>query len=208
MTNCDLHREAQRIVGELLRLLSEEQITRKIDGPIERAAENFEMELPEKVSHAFFHRTIARFVRHIYRHGLPCSRRLSLEQARDKAIAILSRRYRGDSARGYEAALLDATCPSHSGLGAVLTRLTENIQEKERASYINWVFLSQMDPRHHELREQVAEILLERNAPFLSDEIRGMTPAELAECWQELALFDVKTDDLLRQACDHPTGNR
>ncbi len=207
MTNSEPRAEAERIVEQLTTLLSEEDIARKIERPIEQAVEEFELQPHREVSHDLFHRTIARFVRHIHRHGLRCRRRLTRRQAHDRAISILSRSYQGDSYHGYEAALLDATSPGHGGLRAVLRRLAENIKEKERAGYISWVFRSRMDPRRRPLREEVAGLLLERNAPFLSDEAKAMTPGELADCWQELALYEVKTDGLLRQMCAHSTGS-
>jgi hypothetical protein len=205
MKSSEASAEARRIVDELLHLLSEGEIARKIEGPIEEAVQEFQVEPRGEVSHSFFHETISRFVQHIYRHGVPCPRELTLEQARDKAISLLSRRYRGDHYRGYEAAYEDATCEDTNGLRVVLSRMADIIKEDERSSYMQWVFRTGLDPRQRELPEQVARILLDRNAPFLPEKILQMDLAELSDCWQELVLFDIKTDDLLRQACARPT---
>ena len=125
-----LRERAQAVVARMAAHLQEAYLAARVDKPIDRAAQSFDYRGPRELSFRSFRAAVARFVAHIYAHGLSCPRELSPSQAEDEAITLLDSLYEGPRGRDFHAAFLDAVCSQPDGLTMVLARLTEGIKAR------------------------------------------------------------------------------
>jgi len=201
MTNSDpsLRERAKTVIAEVTALLNESYLARHIDEPIDRAAARFVWDDSLPFSHRQFHEVISRFVSHVYAHGLPCPRHLSLTQANDEAVAMLECAYEGTCTNGYDAAVMDSVRAQPNGLDIVLTRLTEAIKMMQRSMHVRWVFARRLDPSAWELRCEIATFLLDRYRPWLPQEMHGCAGVQFADEIPTLLRYGLDTDSQLRQ---------
>jgi len=203
-TNMKNSDSAQARAAELLavaaNLLDEGATARQIDDPIDDALERFGDVRPEPYSHTRFTETTARFVQHVYEQALPPGRTLTLWQARDEAVALLARAYRGTYANGYHGAVLDAADPSGPGLGLVLARIAEVIKSERRQMQMRCVESRHIDSADWDTKCAMALILIGRCGEFLPPELRCCPPEQLAEDVFDLLAMQLATTGRLRPA--------
>jgi len=109
MMNSKNRHEAEAIIKGVFELIDEGCLHHRIDEPIEEAFKNFGYEETAPATHKIFIQITGDFVRHIYEHGFRPRQITSVSQARAEALAILESGYESLGARGYEAAILDAS---------------------------------------------------------------------------------------------------
>jgi len=189
---------ATKIIGAVRGLLDEELMARQFDEPIGRAAEAFECRGPSVYTHATFLTEVADFVRHVYEHGLPGRRRLSPSQARDEAVALLQRVYRGPDFDGYDAAAVEAANTDGAGIRSVLATLAEAMKAIERQTYEQWVAARYINAADWETKCAVAAVLRERLAEYLPPGLLGCAPEQLAHRVFDLLKHDLTTDKKLQ----------
>jgi len=97
------------------------------------------------------------------------------------ALAILETHYESLGAFGYDAAILDAVNPGLDGLAHILERISEIIITMVRTKYTKWVCASRIDPSNWPLRCTMAQILLERSGPYLTENLLRCKPEQFAE---------------------------
>lgn len=190
MMSSDPDRErAEGIIARLVAQTSEENMVRRIDASLDRAAELFAYPPDQAHTPEHFHRTLAAFVRCLYAHAPLFGRNLTEDQAHDEAMALLTQAYRGDFASGYEGAVTDAAYAPGSGIKIVLERLQALIKARLRHAYRRWLFQRLVDPADWHTRSQLAVVLFEKCRPYM--------PPELSQCSP-----DQFTDDTLLQFLD------
>ena len=86
----------------ILTALDDRHIRREYNDPLDRAAQTFDYDPGQSYTHAHFHKTIAKFIAHLYKQGLHLRQALTLDQAHDEAINILTRYYKGVHDTGYD----------------------------------------------------------------------------------------------------------
>lgn len=194
--------QAENALERILALLDETRVRNEIDEPIDAAVAAFGFEEEPSVSHRRFHQIVSGFVQHVYRHGVAPHQELSSAQASAEAIALLEGSYRGAQARGYDAALLDAVNPRHSGTDVVLAQLAEIIKDNERRKYTHWVFATSLGGLAWSDRCRVAEHLLNRLQPFLTPQLQRCIAAQLVDEIPALIVTHLSSDALLRHMPD------
>jgi hypothetical protein len=185
MTNSERKR-AEGIIGAVFEKISEEYLQLRIDEPIEKAAASFEFDQTAPVTHQIFTQVTGDFVRHVYEKALWGWQKMSPQKALAEAVAILEEGYQAAHAQGYYAAFLDASNPSLDGLESVLTQMARHITLMARARHIRWVCASRIELSDWPARCLIAEILLQRWQPFLPENVRTCSPAQLAHHLPEL----------------------
>jgi hypothetical protein len=186
MTNSEAERRAAAIIKEVFALISEEYLQVRIDEPIERAAASFDFDQTASVTHQRFTQVIRDFVRHVYQKALWGWQKMPPEKALAEAVAILEEGYQSAHAEGYYAAFLDVSGLNLFGLESVLAQMARRITEKARARHIRWVCTSRIELGDWPTRRLIAEILLTRWKPFLPENVRKCSPAQLANHITEL----------------------
>lgn len=188
---------AKVIIDQVLELLDEEHLKHQIDDPIDTAAGQLQFNQTIPFSHRLFHQAISKLVGHIYEQTQQI--RLQLRQPLGVAISLLERYYQNGTARGYEAALLDAANSKGGGLDTVTNRIVEIIKTREREKYINWVFACRLSPIDWHIRCKIATILLDRYRDFLSPELRQCRPEQVADEIPALIINHISTEKSLQQ---------
>ncbi len=176
-----LREGAESVIDKMASYLDEEYVITHIDEPIDRAVAGFAWDDVHPFSHQRFHEVVARFVAHLYAHGLPCPRSLSPSQAHDEAVAVLEEVYEGTHDKGYVAAIVEAVRAQPDGLEVVLSRLADCIKDKCRRMHVRWVSVRFLASSDWALRCEVAAVLLDRLRPWLPEEMRGCRDAQFAD---------------------------
>ncbi len=200
MTNSEsILRRAAETLDRVAGLLDEHLIAQRIDAPIDEALDEFNCPEDDGYSQLRFIDTAARFVAHVYEKALPGSRKPTASQARDEAVALLSRAYQGTHAGGYQGAILDAANTSSPGMELVLTRLAELIKNERRQMHIRWIECSYVDSADWPTKCAMAAILLEQHREYLPAELRQCSPEQWAEDVFGLIDTHLWTDSLLKR---------
>jgi len=189
----------ENIIDSIMELLSEERVTSEIDEPIDLAAQAFQFEVKDPLSHPSFNRVIGRFVRHLYERGLRLPRLLSDQEALTEAVSLLEKSYRGIHTVGYDGALLDASRSKLEGLDPVLSCLAESIKEAERGKYVEWVFFDNVDQLDRAARYQLVSTYLTRYKNILPPHFQEIDPAQLADHFKDLILNHLSVDSQMKQ---------
>jgi len=184
MTNSERKR-AEAVIEEVFEKTSEEYLHLRIDEPIEKAAASFEFDRTAPVTHQTFTQVTRDFVRHVYRKALWGWQKMSAGEALDEAVEILERGYPAAPGQGYDTAFVDASNPNLNGLEYILTQMARHITLMARARHIRWVS-SRIELSDWPTRCLIAEILLQRWEPFLPENLRTCSPAQLANHLPEL----------------------
>jgi len=196
---------AVELVDEMLTQLDEDLLLRTIDEPIDQAAGSFQLDGQGPAGHHRFHRILAQFVRHLYRHGLAGPRFLSLSQAHDEAISLLEHAYQGTHSRGYDAACLEACGGDQDAIDDVLGRLTEALKAARRRIHTRAVFLRCVDLADWPLKCQIASILIQKYQDCLPPFMQGRAASEFADEIPQLLDAAVDMAQLLRPLRTRPT---
>lgn len=194
MTSFDDQQVASTVIDRIVELLAEQRLRQTIDDPLDAAASSFRLEEQPDITHVLFQRAIGDFVAQVFEHGPALPQRLSPQQARAEAIALLDAGYQGAHSSGYEAALLDAMDPALDGMMLVLAQLTETIKTLERQKYTRWVFTETLAPLDWRSRCRIAEVLLDRLQAFLPPDLLRCTAAQLADEIPALIITDLGTN--------------
>jgi hypothetical protein len=197
MTNSENRQKAHTIIKEIFELIDEAYLYRLFDEPIKEAAQSFAHEETAPVTPKILLRAAGDLVGHLYEHGLKPTQMLTDSEARAEALAILEAGYESVGARGYDAAVLDASNPALDGLGIVLGQMTEWITAMARARHIRWVCARRIDPSNWPLRCLIAETLLERSRAFLPSNLLHCSPAQFADHLPQLISLLHATDATL-----------
>ena len=180
MTNSRIKQVAETLINQVFDLMDETHVVRTIDEPIQEALGSFKYE-ETAPSHEVILQVVSDFVRHVYEHGLKPRQILSQAEAQAEALSILENHYESLGARGYDAAILDASNPKLDGLAHILERMTELIIRMARAKYVRWVCATRIDPSNWPLRCAMAQILLERSRPYLPENLLRCSPVQFAD---------------------------
>ena len=185
--------DAGRVVARLRDLLSEEQIRRRVDGPIDEAMAAYTRPVARPSCAAEFHGALAAFVRCLYQRGVRPQRSLSRDEALADAIALIELAYPGRREDRYEGALLDAT--SHDdGLETVLATIGEAVKSRQRRKLVTWAVVRTVGHLQWADRCIIAEHLLHECARSAPEAVAGITPPMLAD--HILGLIDLEGDRL------------
>ena len=171
--------KAEMILDDILRMIDEPYIHKKINQPIEKAALSYTFIHPEAISHQLFNDIIRDFVAHLFNKGhsikIP-----SKTMAITEAVAIIEMGYQGSSS-GYHAAFLDAVNPEINGLENIFQQIKELIISVSRSKYIQWVYGSYITPLRWSIKVAIAEILLDQWKSYLPSNMQKISPAQMAD---------------------------
>jgi len=186
MINFDKKDKASVVLANVFGLLDEEHIKKRIDGPIEKAAEIFIFDQNAHITYQNFVRVAGQFVQHLYQHGLRIRQKLSLSQACAEMMEILEAHYQNPHATGFHAAYLDAKNPNLNGIDYILFQLAKIIIQRTRVGYARWVFATQIEPLDWHTKCEIINILQCKQASILPPDIGKCPPAQLADHLFEL----------------------
>jgi hypothetical protein len=178
-------------------LLGEERMASEVDKPIDEAAQAFQWKIKMPISYSDFKRVIAEFVRHLYRYGLRLPRQLSDQEAFTEAVSLLRWNYEGVYTKGYDGAVIDATSGDIQEIEMVLYGLGETVKMLERQKYVQWVFLSNIDPLDWNNRCQLASTYQAKYKNFLPPKLQTIDPAWLVDDLRQLILNHMSVENLM-----------
>jgi len=192
MAHCSPDQTAAQVVGRIVELLSDEEVRREIDDPIDQAMASFRFEPKEDSPVRLFHQAIAECVQHLYARGMSLRRNLDRREALAIAIAILERGYVGEQTSGYEAACLDALDPELNGIEHVVQQMAEIIKASEREKHAAWVIATSLDPFDWQMKQRIAEFLLERLKSVFPRELASIPNQRWGRNWDALLSLYVR----------------
>ena len=178
--------KAERIIAEVVRLLSRDYLDERIDRPVQDAVASFKTHQAAEITQHTFLRIVGDFVRHIYKNALSLPIKLTTTEACAEALAILERDYTGMCGRGYYAAFLEASGSELNNLELVLTQMAKIMIANERKKYVRWIFTSRIRVLNWKTKHQIAATLLENWKEVLPKNLLDCPPAQLADLIPEL----------------------
>lgn len=199
MRNFSQSVESFEILEKIFGLLAEETLIRKVDEPLDRALQEFQLDVTLPITHSEFNRVIAAFIHCLNEKGIRLPRSLSYQDALAEAVFILNRYYDNDAAQDYDGALLDAVGKSMEGLEMVLAQLAEAVKTQERMKYIDWVFACHIDSLDWEVRQKLVISYQKQHEEFLSNDLLYMDPARILKVFRKLIIDHVSNESYFRQ---------
>jgi hypothetical protein len=199
MTNSKRNLPPERVLESLTDLLSDDQIAKKVEEPVDLAAQIFRLNIATPITHSEFNRVLAAFVRHIFKSGIQLSRYLSYRQALSEAVFLLERYYQNEGAKGYDGAMIDATRGGIECLEMVLSRLVESIKLAERKKYVEWAFADNYSMLDWEDRQCIVSAFMKQNETLLPVELLELDPVRLVDHFHEIFIQHISTESLIRQ---------
>ena len=196
MTNSKRNLPPEKVLENLIDLLVDEQIAKKVE---DLAAQVFSLNIATPITHSEFNRVIAAFVRHIFQSGIQLPRQLSDREALSEAVFLLKRYYQNEGAKGYDGAMIDAIGGDIECLEMVLSRLAESIKLAEREKYVQWAFVDNYSMLDWEERQCVVSAFMKQNETLLPAELLELGPARLVDDFHEIFIQHMSTESLVRQ---------
>jgi hypothetical protein len=199
MTNSKRNLPPEKVLDNLIDLLADEQIEKKVEEPIDLAAQVFRLNIATPITHSEFNRVIAAFVRHIFQSRIQLPRHLSDREALSEAVFLLERYYQNEDVKGYDVALIDAIGRDTENLELVLSRLTEFIKMTERGKYVKWAFVDNYYILDWCKRQSIVSTFIKQNETWLPPELVELDPARHVNHFNELFLSHISTESSIRQ---------
>jgi len=199
MTNFSQSVESFEILKKIFDLLDDETVIRKVDEPLDRAVQEFQLDVTLPITHSEFNRVIAAFIQHLNEKGIRLPRTLSYQEALAEAVFILNRYYGNDEAQDYDGIVADAVGKSMEGLEMVLEQLSEFVKTQERMKYVNWVFICYVDSLNWEARQNLVISYLKLNEKYLPNDLLHMDPARTLKVFRKLIIDHVSDESFFRQ---------
>ncbi len=182
-----------RVVALLRDLLSEEQIRRRVDEPIDDAMTAYPRPVDRPSCAAEFHEAVAAFVRFLHERGVRPPRSPSRDEALAEAIALIEQAYPGRPEDRYDGAMLDATSDD-DGLETVLATIGEAVKARQRRKLVTWAIVRTVGHLRWTDRCVIADHLLREYAGVAPEAVAGITPPMLAN--HILGSIDLEGDRL------------
>jgi len=186
-------------LAQLLADLQDSEAVIEISEKIDRALQSFQPGSAGIASYREFNDAIAELVKHLYQYGLPFPRTMTPSSALSEGFDLLDRYYESDGILGFDAAFLDATDNKGRGLEFVIRQLTEIIKEREVRQYLNYRFLSVIDPTDRDTHRWIVERLIEEQGPLLPDDLRTGNPGRFAKYYRDLLEMVISSDVFFAQ---------
>lgn len=206
MTCCERDPDIERMVDEVLRLIDEEWLSKRIHRPLQVAAAAFDMKgrIPSPLSSRTFLDLAAEFIAHLYRYGFSYSIRLTSRQARAEAAFILEHAYQGHQADGYVGALKDAQTLGETGIASVFAAMVDALARTQRQRYVRWVMTNNVLCLPWPVRRDLAGFILERWGSLFPPLLRQCSPEQIAEFCAELIQALANSDHAVRELLARP----
>lgn len=198
MTNSERKTKGDEVLDTIIALLREEHLSRIIDEPVDRALQDFRLEITVPLTHSDFNQTISRFFCDVNRKALGPKRDLSETKAFTEAVSLLERYYRGSDS-GYDGALMDAASSEGEGIEQVLSWMGETIKQVEREEYKRWVFLSNIDQLDAGGKERFVSAYRRRYKEWLEPPLSTVDPLQLIDILPELVSMVLSLESSFRQ---------
>ena len=186
-------------LAQLLAHLQDSEAAIEIAEKIDRALQSFQPRPAEIASHREFINAVAGLVSHLYQYGLPFPKRMTHSSALSEGLDLLDRYYESSGILGFDAAFLDATDKKGRGPEFVLRRLSEIIKEREVRQYLNYRYLSAIDPTDRDTHRRIVERLIEEHGPLLPDDLRTGNPCRFAKYYRDLLEMIISSDIFFAQ---------
>ena len=203
LTRMTESRVLSKLVIELQDVSAISAITERID----RAFHSFGPTQLGILSHCDFIDTVARFMRHVYEHGLAMPSIITHSVALSEGLDLLDRFYESGEMRGLEAAYLDVYDADGRGVEFVLRQLAETVKEREVHRYRNSLFLMAIDPTEAEEHMRIVKSLAERYSHMLPTSLTGENPWRFAKYYRDLIEVVVSTEHFVTQMRNSSTNN-
>lgn len=181
----DNRRIASAALIAMDRLLDEQLLFEQVNAPIDQVAADFTYPRSDRPDPHQFMTIVARFVRHIYRHGLRPARIMSLAIARIESVELLHSHYEGRVERGLEAACVEGCCLT-GGVKQVLDGVADAIKRCERQHRVSWARARCIDGQPWPVRVEMARIILDRFQSDIPAQLPRLHPEGFADMVAEL----------------------
>jgi len=200
MTSSESKRKSQRVLEELFARLSEERLQQEIDGPINKAWQEFSLPQAAPADANALHDVLVRFVQHMNASAPRLPRRTSAAAALGEAISLLEQHYGQRGSQGYHGALLDAMVAGVTGVEDLLECLAGAMKLMARQAYRQWVYVDAIDPLDWQLKCEVAASYVAWATDCLPPGLLDCKPERLADLIPDLIDAYMEADAYLRQA--------
>lgn len=195
-----------RLLEEVIRLLSEDCLRESCDEPIEEAVGSFQWPESPPLDQAIFLDTLGSFVSHVYAHAWSPKQKLAPGQARAEAVRLLQGHYQGQNASGYEAAYLDARHSTFAGLEFVLGQLGQILVDKARKQRVRWVLHQYLNCLPWALSRQVASELMQRWQIVDAESLHQTNPSQMADHCVDLLMAQIASESQVSEMLSAGTG--
>jgi len=196
-----------RVLSQLICELQDVDTINAISARVDRAFHSFGSTQLGIVSHCEFIDTVARFIRHMYEHGLAVPSIMTHSAALSEGLDLLDRFYESGEIGGLEAAYLDVYDANGRGIDFVLRQLAETVKEREVHRYRNSLFHMAIDPTEAEEHMRIVKSLIENYGPMLPTSLTGENPWRFAKYYRDLIEVVVSTEHFVKQMRNSSANN-
>lgn len=201
MTSSRESRHPNDILSEVLFLLSENEVRRRIDQPLDAIFNerlNGDAEGYPSTNREFLG-YVGGLMRRIQHRGQQDSGECALGETQGKAVSLLEQYYGGFEGNGYAGALADMTLHGKPAAELVEKTLLEGVKAEMRKQYVKWVLITRVSALGWRERRDLAAHILNEWRDMLPEDVLRRTPEELEPLCQELILSNAIAMDTLDQ---------
>jgi len=191
------HVNAVRRLRSLCKGLAGDAIVCTVDRPIDQAITVCLTQWSGRRMHVEPLDALAKFMRTVQRHVVPCPRRLSPAQSLTEALDLLESGYVTADARGCDAVWADLSVYGRDAFPFIVECLANELKRRLRQAYCSWLWVSTFTYAPFRVRCATAEILIEVYSRWLPDSLRWAPFEQLAHCIPELVQLVTAVDPSL-----------
>jgi hypothetical protein len=155
------------LIHQLLTDLREDTPEQEIAERLDLAATDYPRQRYDSINSDTLNEEIARFIQHLYRHGLVPSRQVNYRVALAEANYLLDSSYAGRRQGGYETAYLHISTTGSEGLEILFRDLTETVKERAIRRFTGWKWSILIDPTDKDLHRNIVEGLMDHFGQLL-----------------------------------------
>jgi len=197
----EVHHDGTNLIDRVVELLDADSIARKVEYPIDRATEEFQVIMDDgnDITPEIFNRNISSFVRQLYERALRFPRKISDREAFAEAIHFFNQLLGIDGPDRYGAILTTVIAGGREELERVLLQLSEIIKETERRKYRRWVVVHHIHTLEWRRRCNIATLYKESMSQSLPVEWQELEPEQLAEYLEDVIAIEIQCRNIFKK---------
>lgn len=199
-TDSKMLSDVNDLIETLLDLLGARSIAKAIEGPIDKATEEFQFAIEGAITSVSVNCVISSYIMYIYKTALPFPRTLSEREALAEAIHLLIHHSDAEGPDRYGAILASVVGGSREELVMLLLQLSELIKEIERQKYKRWVLTRHFWSLNWESQCHVVSYYKKSLTQSLPPEMEQLKPEQLVEYFEDFIQPDVMFRNMFRKA--------
>jgi hypothetical protein len=173
--------DAEALLDDMLAEIRDETLARTIGRPLDEARGRYISSLVTVTDGFEFNEAITAFYTHLFQHTASPAGHADTDALSAAAIDLVEKAFQNEG--GYKAALAEGHQGINGGMRKVFDAMTEYLKEEEKQKHIAMVLKKAIDSKDWDAKVRLMKIFVERVRPELPDDLKDMSPKQLASRW-------------------------